>query len=327
MSAPTIPTDAQRSGDCQPSCGVGGPNSHGAHVSGVSQSSPGAVGSAPAEPPSDNATANTAAAARPAQTPPATPNEPPAAIAAPVSLADPFLALSADVLDDLEKVRIANENRLRQLTRTGPDEDGVERGFGLDESHRDVARVAALVETLAASEHQATLNLNRHMRAHPLGAWVAATPGVGEKQAARLLASIGDPAWNDATETWRTLRQLYSYCGYGDAAEQVRRRGVKSNWDATAKMRTYLVAVSCVKVGRGPLRAVYDEGRARYDGATHEAPCVRCGPSGHPAQPGTALSAGHQHARAVRLVCKAILRDLWREARRLHGFDDETDGA
>ena len=31
------------------------------------------------------------------------------------SLADPTLALAADVLDDLETVRIANENRLARL--------------------------------------------------------------------------------------------------------------------------------------------------------------------------------------------------------------------
>lgn len=29
------------------------------------------------------------------------------------------------------------------------------------------------------------------------------------------------------------------------------------------------------------------------------------------------LSDGHKHARALRAVAKAVLRDLWREARRL----------
>src|SRR5690606_13915048 len=39
-------------------------------------------------------------------------------------LADPTLALAADILDDLERVKIANANRLRALTRDTEDSDG-----------------------------------------------------------------------------------------------------------------------------------------------------------------------------------------------------------
>lgn len=232
-------------------------------------------------------------------------------------LADPFLALAADVLDDLERVRIANENRLRQLTRTEEDSDGEERGFGLTEDHPDVARLAALVKALADAEHQAELNLKRQLRKHPLGPWVKQARGVGEKQAARLLASIGDPYFNDLHNRPRLVSELWSYCGYGDAAAQVRRRGEKANWSANAKMRAYLVAVSIVKAG-GPYREVYDAARVKYADAVHPLECKRCGPAGKPAQPGSPISAGHQHARALRMVAKAVLKDLWREAKRLH---------
>ncbi len=44
---------------------------------------------------------------------------------------------------------------------------------------------------------------------------------------------------------------------------------------------------------------------------THTVECVRCGPSGKPAQPGSPWSKGHQHAHALRVVGKEILRDLW----------------
>lgn len=131
----------------------------------------------------------------------------------PHTLLDPALRLAADILDDLERVRIANENRLRQLTRTGEDADGEERGFGLDESHPDVARLAAMVETLGKVEHDATLNLQRKLRKHPLGPWVKAQRGIGEKQGARLLAAIGDPYWNSAKGTPRTVSALWAYCG------------------------------------------------------------------------------------------------------------------
>ena len=55
-----------------------------------------------------------------------------------------------------------------------------------------------------------------------------------------------------------------------------------------------------------------------YADAVHAAECKRCGPKGKPAQPGSPLSAAHQHARAIRLIAKAILRDLWTESERLH---------
>lgn len=285
----------------------------------------------------------------------------------------PFLALLADVLDDLERTRIANENRLRQLTRTEPDKDGEERGFGLTLDHPQIATLADMVETLAKVEHQATLNLQRAVRKHPLGPWVKATIGVGEKQGARLIAAIGDPYWNTLHDRPRTVSELWAYCGlhvvfpaahdpHGphkqiggggqthpsqatidaqsrragvikqgdpghkasgthDAAAGVaptRARGQRANWSTIAKTRAYLVAESCIKQARSPYRAVYDNSREKYADAAHAAPCRRCGPSGKPATAGTPLSAGHQHARALRAVMKAILRDLWRESRRIH---------
>lgn len=302
------------------------------------------------------------------------------------SLADPFLALSADVLDDLEKVRIANENRFRQLTRTEEDADGETRGFGLDESHPDVARLGALVDMLGDAEHKAILNLARLMRRHPLGPWMAAQPGIGEKQGARLLAAIGDPyvrpeiVREDGTvepSRPRMVSELWALCGYhvirtsvsghsNTATQPVsaaggadfpagqtcieahtssaggeqnghpgpvspeahirsagvapkRARGVKANWSATAKMRAYLIATSCVKQPKGTrYRDVYDVTRAKYAEAVHQVECVRCGPSGKPALPGSPLSDGHKHARALRAIAKEVLRDLWREAKRLH---------
>ncbi|MFJ8852306.1 hypothetical protein [Streptomyces sp. NPDC102437] len=285
----------------------------------------------------------------------------------------PLLALLADVLDDLERTRIANENRLRQLTRTEPDKDGEERGFGLTLDHPQIATLSDMVETLAKVEHQATLNLQRAVRKHPLGPWVKATIGVGEKQGARLIATIGDPYWNTLHDRPRTVSELWAYCGLhvvfpaaqwphgpqlsvgggeqthpgrgvpdaqftvagvikqGDPGQSEhgtqrsaagvapsRTRGQRANWSTLAKTRAYLVAESCIKQARSPYRAVYDNSREKYTDATHAAPCRRCGPSGKPAAAGTPLSAGHQHARAIRAVMKALLRDLWRESRRIH---------
>lgn len=252
-------------------------------------------------------------------------------------LADPLLALSADVVDDLERVRCANENRLRALTTPADqeDEDGECRGHGLSVANPDVMRLAKLVDALKDAEHQAILNLNRTMRQHPLGAWVKAQTGVGEKQAARLLAAIRDPYWNDLHNRPRKLRELWAYCGFhvldtgahaacdsqtatGAGVAPTRRRGEKANWNDNARKRAWLIAASCIKQADSPYRLVYDQTRTKYAEALHQSPCVRCGPSGKPAQPGTALSAGHQHARAMRAMCKEILRDLWSESKRIH---------
>ncbi len=258
--------------------------------------------------------------------------DPPAAnhTSAPMSvtlLADPLLALAADVLSDLEKVRVANENRLRQLTRSAGDSDGEMRGFGLDEAHSDVARLAALVGMLAGAEHKATLNLQRVMRKHPLGPWLAAQKGIGEKQGARLLAAIGDSqaaidthacvAGGELNGSGPGQRSPDAHTSRAGVAPK-RQRGQHANWSAAAKMRAFLVAESCMKQSGTSQRAVYDATKAKYAEAVHAAECARCGPKGKPAQPGSPLSDGHKHARALRAVAKEILRDLWREAKRIH---------
>lgn len=245
-------------------------------------------------------------------------------------LRDPALALAADVVDDLERVKIANQNRLRTLTAQD------EYGHGMSVDHPDVKRLAALVKALEDAEHQATLNLARVMRHHPLGEWVKNSKGVGEKQAARLLASIGDPYWNDLHNRPRRLRELYAFCGMsvvGAAAQSTcesqrsasggaaptKQRGERVTWNPDARMRLWLIASKTVMVGHGgPYRQVYDEGRLKYADAIHAEECKRCGPKGKPAQPDSPLSAAHQHARAIRLIAKAILRDLWTAAKNIH---------
>lgn len=272
----------------------------------------------------------------------------------------PVLALYADALDDMETTRIANENRARSLEQMGA-------------APADVAHLTAIIDALAAIERQTELQLNRAVRKHPLGPWVKATKGIGEKQGARLIAAIGDPYWNTLHDRPRTVSELWAYCGYhvlhsghtvlgsqtstagvdpssnpghkgGDAQNApagvapIRTKGQRSNWSNTAKTRAYLCAEAAIKAGVrkldgaddtdgydvahreaiSPLGQVYLDGRAKYAGSLHGADCRRCGPKGNPAPAGSPLSEGHRHARALRLVAKEILRQLWLEARALH---------
>jgi hypothetical protein len=221
--------------------------------------------------------------------------------------------------------------------------------------HPAVARIAATVAAMRCErvspaekhrgcclEHDAELNLTSQLRQHQLYPWVAGQRGVGVKQAARLLAAVGDPYWNDLHERPRRVSELWSYCGMGDAVRQVRRRGEKSNWSDTAKKRAWLIAKTIVKQlvkpchrpeGQewadhvdgcrcSPYRVLYDAQRRKYAGSLHPLDCKRCGPAGHPALAGTPRSLGHQEAIALRKVAKTVLRDMWREARRLHDIHD-----
>lgn len=264
------------------------------------------------------------------------------------SLFDPTLATLAALLDDIEGNRKAHANRVRILTADEPDEDGVIRGFGLDESHPAVGILSGLGDQLAALEHQTILALQRAMRQHPLAPWQKQAKGVGEKQLARLLASIGDPylrTMPDGTEQPRTVSQLWAYCGLhnlpsghegsdaqtmraagattspgsttpgptpksatsapGSHTAAKRAKGVKANWNTDAKTRAYLIATSIVKQASSPYRAAYDARRA------------------HTAETHPDWTPGHSHNDALRIVSKAILRDLWRAARTYHTGETE----
>lgn len=189
------------------------------------------------------------------------------------------LLIFAEALDDVERLRIATDNRIRAMADV--------HGLGGTPEHQ---QLVGLSELLHAQEHGLILSLRRAMRAHPLGPWVRATVGVGEKQAARLLAAIGDPADRP------NVAKLWQYCGHGDPARSHRRRGQQVEHNPTAKMRTRLIAESCVKQAHSPYRSVYDQARAAWSDRD--------------------TTDGHKHSHALRLVGKAILRDLWIEARR-----------
>jgi hypothetical protein len=239
----------------------------------------------------------------------------------------------AELLDDLEQVRIANGNRIAAIrdTRGGvaPDMDVVE----------------ASVQTV---EHEVELALCRAWRRHPLAPWAKAIPGCGEKLIGRLIAIIGDPSLRaighmeelpsgrrmfvvDGYEE-RAVSQLWAYCGHGDA---LRGRKVKGATQAElfragnpdAKKATWKLAYQFMRtVGndrapRSPYRDAYEDRKAETEGRKHERACPRCGPAGRPAPAGSPWSDAHRHADALRIVGKTFLRDLWREARRLRGLD------
>lgn len=190
------------------------------------------------------------------------------------------LQFCAAFLDDVEGLRVATENRVRAF-----EQEGFDAGPYLSQ-----------LTALTSIEHEATLALRRVVRRHPLGEWVNRTVGVGEKQAGRLIAAIGDITYNHLEDRPRRgPAELWAYCGY--RPDQKRRKGVRSNWSASAKMRAFLIAESCIKHSASPYRAVYDAARANWE--TRD------------------TTPGHRHNHALRCVAKRVLRDLFLEARRV----------
>lgn len=221
-----------------------------------------------------------------------------------------FLALAAETLEDIERVRIAAENRARALTHP-------EQNIGLSEDDPVVEMAQELAVKLQEIEADSEKAVKKVVRQTPLGPWVKQAIGVGEKQAGRLLGVIGNPRYRVDGETGeiheRTVGQLWSYCGYAvkDGVAPKRKRGEQGNWNPKARMRAYLIAESCMKSPTSPYRRLYEEAREKYADSKHEHPCAQCGAKGKPAQPGTDLRDGHKHARALRIVAKEVLRDMW----------------
>lgn len=217
---------------------------------------------------------------------------------------DVHVYLYAKTFAQLQTTRIECSNRAEAAARLG-------MVAVLDDSYLDSIRL---------SEKQAGASLRKAMKLHPLRPWAQATKGVGDQTLGRLIGTIGNPCWRkDEDDNWipRSLSSLTAYCGLhvvgGEAPK--RTKGKQSNWNTQAKTILYLLAESQVKV-RGAYRELYDDYRKIHDGDLHTVSCNRC-----KAAVGEPLKPAHQNARAMRIISKAILRDVWREARDLQ-FDD-----
>lgn len=254
------------------------------------------------------------------------------------SLADAMLLYYAALVDDAERARIAAENRLR--TMTAPVD---EHGHGLAPELPEVQLAQATLDELAAFEAGLVKSLERAMRSHPLGPWVASAKGVGMKTAARLLHLIGDPAWHTKEQRPRTVSELWAYCGLGviDGRAQRLVRGQKANWSTEAKKRAFIIADSCIKHRCGPCRDAVKADRAvavddgSYAPPPRDCTCAETHPYRHVYDAARAqyldrtdadsepLTPIHQHRMAMRRVMKRLLRDMWRASRRAHGWVDE----
>lgn len=229
------------------------------------------------------------------------------------------LRVFAELFADVQQTRIACENRAK---RGGLDPIILGHHF----------------KGLEQSEHQLKLAMIRCYRRvvdPSIREWQEATTGIGDHTLARLLGAIGHPRhatphhWEGEGDDRvliadppfeRNLAKLWAYCGHGDPARR-RRKGMTAEDGAAlgnprAKMLVHLLAEAAMKcVGsaaaaaanseglspstraRSPYRDVYDQARATYADRTDG--------------DGKEWTPARQHAAALRLVGKEILRDLW----------------
>jgi len=220
------------------------------------------------------------------------------------------LRVWSEMFEDAQKARIACTNR-------------IERG-GVDRDH-----YASQLEAMCDAEHKVELAMKRCFRKvadSDIVAWQKSTLGVGEHMLAHLLGVIGHPRYTtlhhwegdgkatrvliDDGPMERMVSQLWSYCGHGDPDR--RRRAGMSKEEAfalgspRAKMIVHQIAEASMKCMASPYRKVYDDARERYADRVHANDCPQC----H-AKVGDPWKPGHQHAAALRLVGKEMLKDLW----------------
>lgn len=276
-----------------------------------------------------------------APTPPAPATAPTTpTLCAPV-LVDHHLAVLANRVNDLENFRKASANQLGALTRTGADKDGETRGYELPAGHPAVVQSQAIVDSIKKIEDQTIKHLEKKLKSSPLGPWVLSQKGIGFKTVARLLAATGDPYWNGLHDRPRTVSELWAFCGYRPGQRKV--KGQQVNWSTEAKTRAFncidpvkqQLRKPCVSlrdddgdhVGAehlagcqcSPYRVIYDEAKAKYAGTTHSSECHRCTGKGRPpAEIGSPRKPAHVDQMAIRYVTKVLLKNLWREAKRLH---------
>lgn len=245
------------------------------------------------------------------------------------------LGLLCSIFSDIEKIRIGVGNRVGQALRDEPDKDGRIRGFMLDEEHPAVVKLLIARDGMHNIEEALEKEIVSLMKQHPLGPWVESRKGCGHKTIGRLIGCIGDPYLRVTvsqdgviTQSPRSLRQCWALCGMSvlpDGTTPARRKGEKASWNVNARRALFIISRSQVYGRDNYYRPLYDEEKEHYLKTPHALACKRCGPSGKPAPPGSERSKGHADANALRKVSQQVIKDLWRESRKLHGITEANE--
>jgi hypothetical protein len=240
-----------------------------------------------------------------------------------VAFGSPDLALLHAVLGhyarelaDIQKLRVAQGNRVAAMERDGLPEEFI--AFGRDTE-----------DVLAKKERALNAYLAKQAERHFLSKWIKEQRGIGLPGFARLLGITGP------LDRFATVSKLWRYLGLAvdNGAAPRRQKGVKLNYSPAGRVLCHQLGESIVKMGKGgEYRTVYDQKRADYlarersgpsgcpTGAVHKTKAgavVACVKAGDESE-----SSAHIHAMARRYAVKRLLRRMWIEWRR-----QEREGA
>lgn len=247
------------------------------------------------------------------------------------------LRVLAETYEDIQRTRVGVENRVKSLSVPA-----------------DV--VAPSLKSLVTAEKQVAEAMHCCFRrtAPAVHAWVEETVGLGEHTFARLLGAIGHPViaqpyhWEGegnerrlvADEPYfRSVSQLWSYCGHGDPSLR-RRKGMMADEAAAlgnprAKTLVFLIARS-IKLCAGTAISATEPMAGPPAGAlqsNEDGPIEDPNPKVGPARPRSPYRDVYEAARAryatedkwasnkhrdnsaLRVTGKAVLKDLWLVAR------------
>lgn len=218
-------------------------------------------------------------------------------------------------LRDVQQLRVATGNRVAAMKR-----DGFADEWLAPQEH--------LLVELKALEKAVDRQLTALMRRHPLRSFIDEARGIALPGAARLLGVTG------SLDRFSTVSKLWAYLGLHvvDGKAPRRARGTKANWSPEGRKTCFVLGENIVRSGGdGPYRAAYDEKKAAYLARKLTGPSEcpfghehRAKSKGGAEKPGAAPCSvdGHVHNAAKRYAVKFLLREMWREWRRVQGAAD-----
>ncbi len=222
------------------------------------------------------------------------------------------IAHQARLLWDIQKLRIAVQNRKDAIIRDGlPEEWTV--------MHNDVTDV------LKKQESAVDRQLAKIVREHFMADWIEACPGLGYGGFGRIIGVTG------SLSNFANVAKLWKFMGLHveDGTAPKKRRGIKAGWVPLGRVVAHQIGDAIVKLGRGKYREKYDFERAK------KLALPRIPPSGcpmgqeHKDKSGKVLqcvkeegTSAHMHNHALRLAVKEMLKDMWVEWHRRRATAD-----
>ncbi|MFQ5405762.1 MAG: hypothetical protein ACE5DI_01240 [Candidatus Micrarchaeia archaeon] len=252
-----------------------------------------------------------------------------------------------DTYEDMQKVRLAEMNRARQLLYRRLEDLGYaveekklegEKAFGekvsdkvlkpalekaIKEGKLSEQEVELIEENskygkkFKALEAEIQKRFSPRISTHPVYVnYLSKFKGVGVLTSARLICFLGD-CYNGGNEEhekdrFPTVSKLWAYAGYSvdDGRAQRRKKGQKSNWNNRLKTLGFLIGDSFIKQ-RSKYREIYDAERKRLRELHPEKIKV---------DGKTKYNDGHVHAMARRNMVKKFFCNYWIWVRKFYGF-------